>query len=89
MADVDVGLSALGGKVRGHVTAVPPLGWVGAAALAAAAVLAWHLWDRDVEDTTSWTDPQQPPLNIEEFRSPLGPLLARARRWPGSCPGAC
>lgn len=89
MADLDVGLSGLGGKLHGHVKAVPPFGWVGFVALAAVLVLAWHLWDQDDEDGSSWTDPHQPPLNVGESKAELepGPLLARARRWPGAIPG--
>lgn len=91
MADIDVGLKGLGGHVRASVSAVPPGGWVIAVALGAVCVLAYHFWDQDDADTTGWTDPQQPPPNQEEPKGSdiLGPLVARARRAPGSVPGAC
>lgn len=90
MADLDVGLKGLGGHVRASVSAVPPFGWVGLVALGAVLVLAWHFWDQDDEDGTSWTDPQQPPLNVDSPKTlAVGPLMARARRWPGAVPGAC
>jgi hypothetical protein len=90
MADLDVGLSGLGGKLKLGVSAVPPGGWVIAVALGAVAVLAYHFWDQDEEDGTDWMDPQQPPQNIAEPLSDvLGPLTARARRWAGAEPGAC
>jgi hypothetical protein len=65
MADLEVGAGALGARVHGHLKAVPPTGWVGAAALAVVILLAWHLWNRDVEDSSDWTDPQQPPTNVD------------------------
>lgn len=90
MADLDVGLSGLGGTLRGHVKAVPPFGWVGFVVVGAVCVLAWHAWNNDDADETSWTDPQQPPLNVAENGRGVeaGPLTARARRWAGSIPGA-
>lgn len=68
MADIDVGVNALGGSARATVKAVPPLGWFGVVALLVLGVLAWHLWDREEEDTSSWHDPQQPPENVEPLR---------------------
>lgn len=66
MADLDVGVNALGARVHGHLKAVPPSGWFGVVLFAVLAVLAWHFWDRDDDDSTSWTDPQQPPTNVDE-----------------------
>jgi len=65
MAGADLSVGLLGGKVRASVSAVPPFGWVGAVALGAVAVLAWHFWDQDEEDRTDWTDPQQPPAVLD------------------------
>lgn len=91
MADLDVGISGLGGKLRGHIQALPPGGWVGLVVIVVVVVLSWHSWRRDVEDATSWTDPHQPPLDVADPGSGIdaGPLTARSRRWPGSIPGAC
>lgn len=90
MADIDVGAGALGGRIRAHVSAVPPGGWVGLCALAVVCVLAWHFWDQDDADTSNWMDPEQPPEVVGETKAAVaaGPLTARARRFPGSLPGA-
>lgn len=100
MADLDVTAGALGSRVHGHLKAVPPTGWLGVVAVAVLAVLAWHFWDRDDEDSTSWTDPQQPPTNVEE---PMGRIAVptntqmqpswdtnamRGRRAGATAPGA-
>ena len=89
MADLDVGLKGLGGHVRASISAVPPGGWVIAVALGAVGVLAYHFWVRDEEDGSDWTDPQQPPTNVDMPKLDIGPLTARARRWAGAEPGAC
>lgn len=92
MADIDVGMSGFGGSVRAKVAAVPPTGWFVMVLLGVVAVLAYHFWAVNDEDTSNWLDPEQPPLNLPEIHGDLSKLipcidLARARRHPGVVPG--
>lgn len=55
---------------------VPPVGWIALAAVAGVAFLSWHHFASSTDiDDTSWTDPQQPPLNV--------PIPTGAARRPG------
>ena len=82
MADLDLGAGAFGGKVKVAVKAVPPFGWVGAVALGAVVVLAWHFWDQDAEDTSGWTDPEQPPVNTDvALLKTAAPVVQQSPSW--------
>lgn len=64
MAEIAAGASALGGSASVSVRALPPYWWVVGAAVLGVAILAWHTYAIDDEDT-SWLDPQQPPENVD------------------------
>lgn len=54
---------------------VPPVAWFALAAAVSLAVLLWHGYFCDPEDT-DWLDPGQPPINLEVDRNSSSVLPA-------------
>lgn len=62
-------MSTVGGSAHVASTSVkaaasaPPYVWMALAVVVAGAVLIWHKFGQDPEDT-NWLDPGQPPINV-------------------------